>query len=155
MGNVASMYSLLGMHGDALVLKEKVLQIFRGALPEDHPDISDAIVVDYAMMSVKRFAGTAMGNLASTYSALGRLQDSLVLQREVLEFDRRVLTENHPHTGLTCYNMSSIYAQIGDFPQALEFMHAALRAWQASLPPSHPRILLAQEQLAKIHEHLA
>ena len=153
MGNVASMYSLLGMHGDALVLKEKVLHIFRGALPEDHPDISDAIVVNHAMMIVKRFAGTAMCNLASTYSALGRLQDSLALQQEVLEFDRR--TENHPHTGLTCYNMSSILAQIGDFPQALEFMHAALRAWQASFPPSHPRILLAQEQLAKIHEHLA
>jgi hypothetical protein len=41
MGNVASMYSLLGMHTDALVLKEKVLRIFRSTLPVDHPDTSE------------------------------------------------------------------------------------------------------------------
>ena len=43
----------------------------------------------------------AMGNLAATYSALGRHQDALVLQEKTLEFFRRVLPENHPDTGVT------------------------------------------------------
>jgi len=40
-----------------------------------------------------------MHNLACTYSALGRHEDALVLQERVLEFDRRVLPENHPDIG--------------------------------------------------------
>jgi hypothetical protein len=39
MGNVASTYSSLGMHREALDLKERVLEIFRKTLPEDHPEI--------------------------------------------------------------------------------------------------------------------
>ena len=40
-----------------------------------------------------------MGNLASTYSALGRHDDALAMMERVLEFRRRVLPENHPDTG--------------------------------------------------------
>jgi hypothetical protein len=45
--------------------------------------------------------GTAMGNLAATYSALGRHQDALVMGEMMLVFMRRVLPENHPHIGAT------------------------------------------------------
>ncbi len=45
--------------------------------------------------------GVAMGNLAQTYSALGRHQDAVVLQEKTLEFRRRVLPENHPGIGVT------------------------------------------------------
>ena len=40
-----------------------------------------------------------MGNLALTYSALGRHDDALVMQERVLEFRRRVLPENHIEIG--------------------------------------------------------
>ena len=40
-----------------------------------------------------------MGNLAETYSALGRHDDALAMKERVLEFSRRVLPENHPHIG--------------------------------------------------------
>ncbi len=45
--------------------------------------------------------GDAMGNLAITYSALGRHQDALVMMEKTLEFRRRVLPENHPVIGAT------------------------------------------------------
>jgi hypothetical protein len=45
--------------------------------------------------------GLAMGNLATTYSDLGRYQDALVMKEKVLEFRRRVLPENHPEIGAT------------------------------------------------------
>jgi len=45
--------------------------------------------------------GQAMNNLANTYSALGRHQDALLLKEETLEFQRRVLPENHPDIGAT------------------------------------------------------
>ena len=42
-----------------------------------------------------------MGSLAKTYRALGRHQDALVLEEKTLEFQRRVLPENHPGIGVT------------------------------------------------------
>ena len=40
-----------------------------------------------------------MGNLASSYSDLGRHVDALAMNEGVLEFRRRVLHENHPDIG--------------------------------------------------------
>jgi hypothetical protein len=41
-----------------------------------------------------------MSNLASAHNALGQQQDALVLLEKVLEIQRRVLPENHPHIGV-------------------------------------------------------
>ena len=43
-----------------------------------------------------------MGNLAGTYSALGRHADALAMGEEVLELQRRVLPANHPDIGEGC-----------------------------------------------------
>ena len=40
-----------------------------------------------------------MGNLAETYSDLGRHEDALAMAERVLEFNRRVLPEDHPDIG--------------------------------------------------------
>ena len=41
----------------------------------------------------------AMGNVALSYSDLGRHEDALAMGERVLEFSRRVLPENHPDIG--------------------------------------------------------
>jgi hypothetical protein len=38
---LANTYGWLGMHSDALVLKERVLELRQRVLPEDHPDIGE------------------------------------------------------------------------------------------------------------------
>jgi hypothetical protein len=101
MNNLASTYSALGQHQDALVLQQKTLEFRRRALPENHPDLGETCVfVDLACDSTRSVLGMAMSNLASTYSALGRHQDALVLEEKTLEFFRRVLPENHPRIGV-------------------------------------------------------
>ncbi len=57
--------------------------------------------VDLTCGLTRSVTGVAMGNLALTYSALGRHQDAVVLQEKTLEFQRRVLPENHPSIGVT------------------------------------------------------
>jgi hypothetical protein len=42
-----------------------------------------------------------MCNLAFKYYKLGRHQDALVMGEKTLEFQRRVLPENHPDIGAT------------------------------------------------------
>ena len=40
-----------------------------------------------------------MGNLAASYSRLGRHQEAVEMREKTLEFYRRVLPENHPDIG--------------------------------------------------------
>jgi hypothetical protein len=40
-----------------------------------------------------------MKMLATTYGALGRIEESLALKEKTLEFELRVLPANHPHIG--------------------------------------------------------
>jgi hypothetical protein len=49
-----------------------------------------------------RHSGTAIGNLAVSYRALGRLADVLAMREQLLESQRRVLPENHPVIGEGC-----------------------------------------------------
>ena len=44
MGHLASTYSALGRHDDALAMKERVLEFRRRVLPENHPDIGEGDV---------------------------------------------------------------------------------------------------------------
>jgi tetratricopeptide (TPR) repeat protein len=99
--------------------------------------------------------GDAMGNLAGTYSRLGRYQDALALQEKTLEFRQRVLPENHPSVGLTCFNLSTSHRQVGDFHRAMARARDALRIWQATLPPSHSHVRNAQERLRQIEHDLS
>ena len=41
MSNLASTYSALGRHDDALAMGERVLEFYRRVLPENHPDIGE------------------------------------------------------------------------------------------------------------------
>ena len=41
MSNLASTYSALGRHADALTMRERVLEFRRRVLPADHPDIGE------------------------------------------------------------------------------------------------------------------
>ena len=59
------------------------------------------VSVDLTCDLTRSVLGTAMGNLALTYSELGRDQDALVMKEKALEFHRRVLPENHPSIGAT------------------------------------------------------
>jgi hypothetical protein len=44
-----------------------------------------------------------MDDLACRYTALGRHQDALAMGEKALEFQQRVLPENYPGIGATCF----------------------------------------------------
>ncbi len=91
-----------------------------------------------------------MGNLAAMYGTVGRHQDALVLLEKTLEFRRRVLPENHPEIGSSCFNLSLSYREAGDFHRASERAREALHIWQAALPPSHPDVTMAQRLVCEL-----
>jgi tetratricopeptide (TPR) repeat protein len=103
MSNLATTYNALGRHQDALVMLEKTLEEFRRVLPENHPDIGVmwlCLLIYLTCDLTRSFLGNAMSNLAFAYGGLGRHQDALVMQVKTLEFQRRVLPENHLDIGV-------------------------------------------------------
>ena len=51
-----------------------------------------------------------MGNVASSYSKLGRHADALIIEEQVLDFRRRVLPANHPDIGEGCEGRDGLHA---------------------------------------------
>ena len=51
-----------------------------------------------------------MNNLALTYEVLGRHADALAMGEQALEFQRRVLPEDHPDIGEGCARRDVLHA---------------------------------------------
>ena len=51
-----------------------------------------------------------MNNLAQTYYTLGRHADALAMRERVLEFQRRVLSADHPDIGEGCEGRDGLHA---------------------------------------------
>ncbi len=104
MSNLASTYSDLGRHQDALAMQQKTLEFSRRVLPENHPDIGATscfgLLIEVEVDALSAL-GDAMNNLSNVYTALGRHQDALAMGEQTLELWRRALPENHPNIGAT------------------------------------------------------
>jgi tetratricopeptide (TPR) repeat protein len=82
---------------EAQEIQEKVLEVRRCTLGEEHPETL-----------------RSMNNLASTYRQLGgRLKEVQELREKVLEVMRRTLGEEHPDTVSSMNNLEITYRQLG------------------------------------------
>jgi hypothetical protein len=100
-----------------------------------------------------------MQNLTGTLTALGRNQEALVMSEKLLEFQRRVLPEHHPHIG-ECVKMiirpeflmpdcvaadamavlALNYDKLGRHQDALMLWEKTLEFHRRVLPENHPQI---------------
>ena len=88
-----------------------------------------------------------MGNLASSYSNLGRRQDAVELREKVLEAWKRTLGEEHPDTLLSMGNLASSYSNLGRRQDAVELEEKVLEARKRTLGEEHPDTLLSIKNL--------
>ena len=79
----------------------EVLAAFREVFPADHPNVL-----------------RAMGNLAATYSDLGRYDEALTLQEEVLAAYRAGLPPDHPDVLRVMGNLANTYSDLGRHEEA-------------------------------------
>ncbi len=103
MSNLAGTYIMLGRPQDALPLLERVLELYRRALPEDHPDIGMVLpseFIEFGFDECAEYSGDAMYNLAAAYDECGREQDAMMMSEKALEFRRRVLPVDHSDIGM-------------------------------------------------------
>ncbi|KAH8834118.1 hypothetical protein DL96DRAFT_1676341 [Flagelloscypha sp. PMI_526] len=137
MNNLASAYSALGRHMDALNLREQVLALRTRILGEEHPNTL-----------------TSMEDVAATYSALGRHRDALKLREKVLAFSTQILGEQHPDTLKSMSILASTYSTLSLHKDALRLHRLALDLRVQILGKEHPDTLVSMGKLACTYEVL-
>ena len=94
---------------------------------------------------------TSMGNLAGTYSSMGRYRDALTLQKEVLSLRKSVLGDHHPDTLTSMNNLASTYRSLGRYRDALTLQQEALSLRKSVLGDHHPDTLVSMDNLASTY----
>jgi tetratricopeptide (TPR) repeat protein len=107
------------------------LTITEAALGPDHPDTA-----------------RHLGNLAATYSDLGRPADALPLEQRALAVTEAALGPDHPDTALRLGNLAATYRDLGRPADALPPEQRALAVTEAALGPDHPDTALRLGNLA-------
>lgn len=70
---------------------------------------------------------------------------------EKLALEEAAWGEGSPRASDTYYALSLFYWRKSDFPRALDYGQKAFKAYESFLPPTHPYIADAHEQLARVY----
>jgi tetratricopeptide (TPR) repeat protein len=120
-----------GVYASARALQEKVLEIRRRILGEEHPETL-----------------ASMYNLANTLSAQRDLNGARGFDEKVLEVSRRILGEEHPNTLASMNNLAITLSAQGDLNGAREVHEKALEVSRRILGEEHPNTLSSMHNLA-------
>ncbi|KAJ7850251.1 hypothetical protein B0H13DRAFT_1905771 [Mycena leptocephala] len=96
----------------------------------------------------------AMGNLASTYSDLGKFHKAEELEVVVIEKRKQVLGDDHSDTLLAIGNLASTYHDLGKLQQAEELEVIVLETQRQAFGDEHPNTLHAMGNLAATYNRL-
>jgi serine/threonine protein kinase len=121
----------LGEHAKAAEQQEQARLLFTRHLGPDHPSTLQT-----------------MHNLATSYDALNRPIDALLLREETLAACKRVLGPDHPNTIKCMINLALSYKDVNRHAEALKLKEETLATCKRVLGPDHRDTLLSMNNLA-------
>ncbi len=127
----ALVYSEVGRVREALQLTERVVEVYKMTLGEEHPDTLSSI-----------------HNLAIMYSEAGERQKALRLTEQVVEIYKRTLGEEHPNTLGSIHNLAIRYSEAGERQKALRLTEQVIEIRERTLGEEHPDTLRSIHNLA-------
>ena len=92
-----------------------------------------------------------MINVSAALGALGRLEESLTVNREAVNLLERSHGRRHPDTLRAMANLANTLHRVGDSEQAIELLEEAVRLRSEVMGPSHPLTLRAMLNLSSVH----
>jgi tetratricopeptide (TPR) repeat protein len=113
-------------------IRERVLEVSRRVLGEEHPDTL-----------------TSMNNLSHTLWFQGDLAGARQIQEQVLDVRRRVQGEEHPDTLTSMQSLAMTFWSQGDLPGAREIEEQVLNVRRRVQGEEHPDTLTSMHNLAR------
>ena len=95
-----------------------------------------------------------MGNLVSSYNAIGQYDKALALGEQALKLTRAKLGEDHPFTFGSMVNLAEIYSVLGQQDKALALREQILKLSRTKFGEDHPDTLASMGNLADAYHVL-
>jgi eukaryotic-like serine/threonine-protein kinase len=176
---IGTVYTNLGLYGDALPLLQQALETDRHILGDDNPETlnsahqlanlywyqdnlkeAERIYLD-VIARRQRILGKAdpqtlraQFDLGTLYWAQNRLDEAERLTRDTLETQRKVLGDDHIHTQDSMHSLSSIYYKSGRLAEAEQLQLKLLEIRRRVLGNDHPETLLDVYNLATVYDRM-
>ena len=104
MSGIGEKLCFLDQKQDALKFSQQALEVLRRVLPDNDPDIGgyQTVIAPNAFYAIICLvSGHHVHTVADILRELGRYNEALVLQEEVVDFYKRVLPYSDPRIGTT------------------------------------------------------
>jgi CHAT domain-containing protein len=123
-----------GKYNEAIAIAERVLEMRRKLLGDQHPDVA-----------------TSLNNLAFLYSSQGRYSEAEPLYIQALEMARKLLGDEHPHVATSLNNLALLYRSQGRYSEAEPLLRQALEMRRKLLGDQHPDVAGSLNNLAGLY----
>ena len=127
----------MGEYSKALSSYERSLEIYKVALPPDHPDLA-----------------TSYNNIGSVYYNMGEYSKALSSYEQSLEIMKVALPPNHPDFAQSCNNMGEVYRNMGEYSKALSSHEQSLEIRKVALPPKHPDLADSYNNIGSVYYNM-
>jgi serine/threonine-protein kinase len=134
--------------GRALAALGRVLQE-RGKLAEAVPPLEEAERLFSASPSAEGDLAITLTTLANVHFDAGRLDVSETINKRVLEMDRRIHGDRHPHVADDLLNLGSIESSRGHHADAAKYNREAVSILEGWYGADHPETASAMTILAQ------
>jgi CHAT domain-containing protein/tetratricopeptide (TPR) repeat protein len=168
-----------GRYKEALSLGQKVVEVRKRLLSEDHPSYANSLntlALAYLAMADYRSAlplqqrarelrkklltedhpgyAQSLNNLAALYRAMQDYRSALPLFQQALALRKKLLTEDHPDYARSLHNLASVYHSMGDYRSALPLYRQALDLRKKLLTEDHRDYAMSLDNLAGLYKEM-
>ena len=176
---LGSVYKDMGEYSKALSSYERSLEINKGVLPPNHPDLaasynkigfvhdsmgeySKALSSYEQSLEIYKVAlppnhpllATSNNNIGFVYDKMGEYSKALSSYERSLEIRKVALPPNHPDLGTSYYNIGLVYDKMGEYSKALSSYERSLEVYKVALPPNHPLFATSYNNIGFVYDKM-
>lgn len=143
---------------DGLALRSSMAENlrFRSRITEAEAMQRQTLAETTAMLGTEDpFRISTLSNLTLTLARLGRHQEALELQQEVLTLQRRVLGEKHEKVYFICLHMATNLMELKRYHEALSYAMRSLEGYEAMAKPDALIIEAVRQKIGEIRLAMA
>ncbi|MER6827412.1 FxSxx-COOH system tetratricopeptide repeat protein, partial [Streptosporangium sp. NPDC000563] len=131
LNQAAVFQSAQGVNQRAVELADRALAIAEAVYGPDHPDVA-----------------RSLGNLASSFRALGRPGEAVPLFQRALAINETAYGPEHPYVAISLGNLANSFSDLGRLGEAVPLFQRALAINETAYGPEHPYVAISLGNLA-------